>query len=379
MSPTLTFDADIHRRWMRRCLELASMAIGQTAPNPLVGAVILRQGMVIGEGVHPGAGQPHAEVFALRQAGEQAQGATLYVNLEPCNHFGRTPPCTEAILQAGIAQVVVGMIDPDPRVAGSGITRLQDAGVEVVVGVEREACEQLNEAFVCRINHRRPLGILKYAMTLDGKIATCTGHSKWVTGPAARAEVHKLRTTCDAIVVGGNTVRQDNPRLTTHGQSTHNPRRVVMSRRLELPSEAHLWDITTAPTLVFTTLEADASQIEGLEQRGVTVKTLVDLTPAEVTEALYQLGCSTVLWECGGTLAAQALKDQVIDRVWAFVAPKLVGGQTSLSPIGELGIQHMDDAIILTHLTCRAIGEDWLIQGNLPQPDPTALAKPIQE
>ncbi|HIK46063.1 MAG TPA: bifunctional diaminohydroxyphosphoribosylaminopyrimidine deaminase/5-amino-6-(5-phosphoribosylamino)uracil reductase RibD, partial [Leptolyngbyaceae cyanobacterium M65_K2018_010] len=188
-----------HTRWMHRCLELARQAAGQTAPNPMVGAVVINHGQLVGEGFHPGAGQPHAEVFALAQAGAQAQGADLYVNLEPCNHTGRTPPCTEAIIQAGIRRVIAGMVDPDPRGSGQGLDRLRQAGLEVIVGIEAAACQQLNEGFVRRITHQRPFGIYKYAMTLDGKIATPTGHSQWVTGPLARRAVHRLRSECDAV------------------------------------------------------------------------------------------------------------------------------------------------------------------------------------
>jgi len=350
---------------MTRCLELARKAAGQTAPNPMVGSVILKDDLVVGEGFHPGAGQPHAEVFALKQAGDKAYGATLYVNLEPCNHFGRTPPCTEAIIQAGVARVVVGIVDPDSRVAGSGIARLREAGIEVMVGVEQEACERLNQPFLWRIRHQRPLGILKYAMTLDGKIATNTGHSSWVTGSAARAEVHKLRATCDAVVVGGNTVRQDNPRLTTHGHSPHNPRRIVMSQCLELPDQANLWQVQTAPTLIFTSPEAEPDRIQRLRDQGVEVTVLAALTPAAVTRHLYQLGCSSVLWECGGTLAAAALKDGVIDQIWAFIAPKLIGGKIAPGPIGDLGLEQMDQAIPLANLSVQPIGEDWLIRGEI--------------
>ena len=237
--------------WMQRCRQLASQAAGKTAPNPLVGAVIVREGQVVGEGFHPGAGQPHAEVLALGAAGDRAAGATLYVNLEPCNHTGRTPPCTEAIMAAGIARVVVGMIDPDPRVAGGGVERLRQSGIEVTVGVEAAACQQLNEAFVHSVLQQRPFGILKYAMTLDGKIAASSGHSAWVTGPASRTWVHQLRSRCDAVIVGGQTVRQDNPRLTSHGQGDRNPLRIVMSRHLDLPAQAHLWEVSQAQTIVF--------------------------------------------------------------------------------------------------------------------------------
>ncbi|WP_410510665.1 bifunctional diaminohydroxyphosphoribosylaminopyrimidine deaminase/5-amino-6-(5-phosphoribosylamino)uracil reductase RibD [Nodosilinea sp. E11] len=349
---------------MTRCLELARLAAGRTAPNPLVGCVILNQDVVVGEGFHPGAGQPHAEVFALAQAGAKAQDSTLYVNLEPCNHTGRTPPCTEAILQAGVKRVVVGMVDPDPRVSGSGIQRLRQAGIDVVVGVEESACQRLNEAFVQRVTRQRPLGLLKYAMTLDGKIAATGGHSAWVTGPTARAAVHQLRATCDAVVVGGNTVRQDNPRLTSHGHG-HNPRRVVMSRGLDLPAQAHLWNVEVAPTLVFTTSAADPRRHQTLVDQGVEVIVLPDLRPKAVTQDLYAQGCAALLWECGGQLAAQALQDEVIDKLWAFVAPKLVGGPTAPTPIGELGIRHMDKALAIERQTWRILGEDLLLEGYL--------------
>lgn len=238
-------DPSTHSAMMHRCLELAARGAGHTAPNPMVGAVVVNNGQIVGEGFHPRVGQPHAEVFALNAAGEAARGATLYVNLEPCNHTGRTPPCTEAVLQAGIATVVIGMKDPNPKASG-GIERLQAAGVEVITDVETGACERLNEAFIHRIRHHQPLSILKYAMTLDGKIATDTGHSAWITSPAARRQVHQLRSRCDAVIVGGNTVRRDNPQLTSHGVGDHNPLRVVMSRRLNLPTQAQLWQIGRA-------------------------------------------------------------------------------------------------------------------------------------
>ncbi|TVP68185.1 MAG: bifunctional diaminohydroxyphosphoribosylaminopyrimidine deaminase/5-amino-6-(5-phosphoribosylamino)uracil reductase RibD [Leptolyngbya sp. LCM1.Bin17] len=356
---------EIHTRWMHRCLEIAQKAAGQTAPNPMVGAVIVDQGLVVGEGFHPGAGQPHAEVFALRQAGDKAKGATLYVNLEPCNHTGRTPPCTQALMRAGVGRVVVGMIDPDPRVAGTGIQALKAAGIDVIVGVEEAACQALNQAFVQRIIHQRPLGILKYAMTLDGKIATTTGHSHWVTGSQARAKVHQLRAICDAVVVGGNTVRYDNPHLTTHGHSAHNPLRVILSRQLQLPLEANLWLTTTASTLVLTTPQADPERSKALTAAGVEVIPLPTLTPATATQYLYGRGCAQVLWECGGTLAALAIQDGVIDKVWAFVAPKLVGGTQAPGPVGDLNITTMTSAQPIRDVTWHALGDDLLIEGSL--------------
>mgnify|MGYP002777068896 CR=1 FL=1 len=356
---------EIDRSMMRRCLELARQAIGRTAPNPMVGCVILRDGAIVGEGFHPKAGEPHAEVFALRQAGDRAEGATLYVNLEPCNHYGRTPPCSEAVVAAGVKRVVVGMVDPNPKVAGGGIATIRKAGIEVVVGVEEEACQTLNEAFVHRILYQRPFGILKYAMTLDGKIAASSGHSYWVTGSASRQKVHQLRVGCDAIVVGGNTVRQDNPELTTHGQATHNPLRVVMSRALNLPTEANLWKTKIAPTIVFTGSNADLEVQEKLVQQGVEVINLDALTPGQVMKVLYDRGLNTVLWECGGTLAAQAIADQCIQKVWAFIAPKIIGGVSAPSPVGDLGLEKMTQALVLQRTRWSAIETDFLLEGYL--------------
>ncbi|MEN9213250.1 MAG: bifunctional diaminohydroxyphosphoribosylaminopyrimidine deaminase/5-amino-6-(5-phosphoribosylamino)uracil reductase RibD [Thermostichus sp. DG02_4_bins_136] len=354
------------RQWMRRCLELAQRARGQTSPNPMVGAVVVKEGRMVGEGFHPRPGEPHAEVFALRAAGPEAAGATLYVNLEPCSHFGRTPPCADALIAAGVARVVAGMIDPNPKVAGRGLAKLRAAGIAVTVGVEEAACQALNEAFVYSITHQKPLGILKYAMTLDGKIATPTGHSTWVTSPASRQVVHQLRAGCDAVVVGGNTVRRDNPLLTSHGQG-HNPRRVVMSRRLDLPVEAQLWQTDVAPTTVFTEIGANPVIQRRLQERGVEVLELPRLTPAVVMANLHQRGALSVLWECGGTLAAQAIADGSIQKVLAFIAPKIIGGTAAFSPVGELGLTKMTEAIPLKQVCWRAIGEDLLIEGYLTQ------------
>ncbi|XGV99774.1 MAG: bifunctional diaminohydroxyphosphoribosylaminopyrimidine deaminase/5-amino-6-(5-phosphoribosylamino)uracil reductase RibD [Leptolyngbya sp. BL-A-14] len=351
------------RSLMQRCLALARQALGRTAPNPLVGSVIVQEGAIVGEGFHPAAGQPHAEVFALRQAGDRAHGATLYVNLEPCNHYGRTPPCSEAIVAAGIKRVVVGMVDPDPRVSGGGIARLREAGIEVTVGIEEADCRTLNEAFIHRILHHRPFGILKYAMTLDGKIATTTGHSAWVTSPAARAEVHKLRVACDAIIVGGNTVRHDNPLLTSRQDPT--PLRVVMSRSLDLPTDAQLWDTNVAPTIVFTQTNVSSERQNALTQQDVEVINITPLTPAAVMSHLYDRGCLSVLWECGGTLAARAIADGAVQKVLAFIAPKIIGGSTAPSPVGDLGTTEMTEAFVLERIQWQQIGPDLMLEGYL--------------
>ncbi len=360
------------REMMQRCLQLARQGSGKTAPNPLVGSVIVKNGQIIGQGYHPQAGQPHAEVFALREAKENAKNAIAYVNLEPCNHYGRTPPCTEALIEAGISKVFVGMVDPNPLVAGKGIERLWQAGIEVIVGVEERDCRQLNEAFIHRILYRRPFGILKYAMTLDGKIATTTGHSAWVTGPASRHLVHQTRAICDAVIVGGNTVRLDNPNLTSHGVSEHNPLRVVMSRSLDLPITANLWqtEITQcryaiAPTIIFTQFDNNKIIQETLRDQGVEIIELENLTPDLVMQKLYERGLSTVLWECGGTLSARAIQDKCVQKVMAFISPKIIGGGQGFSPVGNLGFERMTEALKLTNITIKSIESDILIEGYL--------------
>lgn len=357
-----------HALWMQRCLTLARQAMGRTAPNPMVGCVIVKDGAVVGEGFHPKAGEPHAEVFALREAGDRARGATLYVNLEPCNHHGRTPPCSEAVVKAQVARVVVGMVDPDPRVAGGGIERLRQAGIEVIVGVEEQACRDLNEAFVHRVIHHQPFGILKYAMTLDGKIATTSGHSAWITSEAARTYVHHLRAQCGAVIVGTNTVNRDDPQLTSHqtdNTAIPNPIRVVMSRSLQLPRSAKLWQTQLVPTLVFTEQHPDTEMAQHLAAQQVDVIHLPQVTPKDVLAVLHQRGVMTVLWECGGSLSAQAIAQGCVQKVLAFVAPKIVGGQSAPSPIGELGLNRMTEALPLDRVTLKTIDQDVLISGYL--------------
>ena len=350
---------------MGKCLELAKQAQGKTSPNPLVGSVVVKNGIVIGEGFHPGAGQPHAEVFALAQAGKEAQDATVYVNLEPCNHYGRTPPCSQALVKAKVKKVVVGTIDPDARVSGKGIQTLKDAGIEVVVGVEEEACLRLNAPFIHRIKYRRPLGIFKYAMTLDGKIATTTGHSQWITSPTSRNFVHHLRSTCDAVIVGGNTVRRDNPRLTTHNVASHNPLRVVMTKSFDLPFEAHLWQTQIAKTVVFTLPQTDSPLKQHLLNLGVEIVELEEINPSLVMDNLYDRGFNSVLWECGGNLAPSAIVSGNIQKIYAFIAPKLIGGTNALSPLGDLGIETMDRAIQLKNVTFQKIDRDFLIEASI--------------
>jgi diaminohydroxyphosphoribosylaminopyrimidine deaminase/5-amino-6-(5-phosphoribosylamino)uracil reductase len=355
--------------YMQQCIELAKLARGQTAPNPMVGSVIVKNGQVIGKGFHPKAGQPHAEVFAIREAlqtGEDLSDATLYVNLEPCNHHGRTPPCSEAIIQARIGNVVVGAIDANPLVSGAGCDRLRASGINVMTGILEQQCLELNEAFFYRVKTGLPFGIFKYAMTLDGKIATTSGHSYWITGSESRSFVHNLRAGCDAIITGGNTVRLDNPNLNTHGLSEHCPLRVVVTRSGDLPEQANLWEITdTEKTLVITLPDINLELKQKLRDRQVEILELVDISPLAIMQELGKRGCNQVLWECGGRLGAVAIIEKMVQKVYAFIAPKIIGGFTAPSPIDDLGLNLMTEAIDLKMTKVNQVGSDLLVIGYL--------------
>ena len=356
--------------WMRRALQLAALAEGRTSPNPLVGAVVLdAQGRLVGEGFHARAGLPHAEPGALAQAGSSARGGTIVVTLEPCCHQGRTPPCTEAILAAGIQRVVVALTDPDPRVAGGGLQRLRDAGLEVISGIlDAEAAHQ-NRAFVHRVRTGRPWGVLKWAMSLDGRTALPNGASQWISGPPARAWVHELRAQCDAVIVGGGTVRADDPLLTSRGRRSPEPLRVVLSRSLDLPLSAQLWQQTTAPTLVAhggsAGVQAHASQLAGLQAKGVDLEQLDRCEPQQLLPALARRGCNRVLWECGPGLASAALQQGCVQEIAAVIAPKLLGGALARTPLGDLGFTAMDQVMSLNCEPGLSLGHDLLLKAQL--------------
>jgi len=370
--------------WMRRALALAALAEGRTSPNPLVGAVVLDAGgQLVGEGFHARAGEPHAEVGALEQAGDRAQGGTLIVTLEPCCHHGRTPPCTEAVINAGITRVVVAMADPDPRVAGGGIARLREAGLEVIEAVAEADALALNRAFVHRVRTRRPLGILKWAMSLDGRTALPNGQSQWISGPAARDWVHRLRAGCDAVIVGGGTLRADDPLLTSRGRRDPEPLRVILSRSLDLPEAAQLWDQALAPTLVAHGPIGAPEQREGetraaatcalLDRLGVDRLVLPACQPEALLEALAAQGCNRVLWECGPELAAEALRQGCVQELAVVIAPKLLGGLAARTPLGDLGLVSLDQAGSWQELERTGLGGDLL--WRLVHPD-TPLNRP---
>jgi diaminohydroxyphosphoribosylaminopyrimidine deaminase / 5-amino-6-(5-phosphoribosylamino)uracil reductase len=353
-------------RFMRRTLELAAKALGRTSPNPVVGAVIVRNGRIIGEGFHRRAGLPHAEREALRRITETARGATIYVNLEPCSHYGRTPPCADALIEAGIKRVVVGMVDPNPLVQGRGLRRLRRAGIAVATGVLREECERLNEDFACFIRTGRPFVTLKLAASLDGRIAAASGDSQWISGEQSRRVVHELRNRVDAILVGAETVRNDDPRLTCRMRGGRDPLRVVLDGRLSItPSARVCTQPSTAPTLIATSEDHGRGEKQAqLEAQGVQVVCLpgkngqVPLRPLLVE--LGRRGHKSVLIEGGGRIAAAALREGVVDKVLFFYAPLLLGGE-GRAMIGPLGIDRVAAGQKLHTITVERIGKDILV------------------
>ena len=331
----------------------------------MVGCVVLdAEGNLVGEGFHQRAGTAHAEVHALRQAGARARGGTAVVTLEPCCHHGRTPPCTEALQSAGVARVVVAMTDPDPRVAGQGLARLRAAGIEVIEAVCEAEARQLNRAFIHRVQEGRPLGILKWAMSLDGRTALPNGSSQWISGPTARRWVHQLRANCDAVIVGGGTVRADNPLLTSRGQRSPEPLRVVISRSLDLPAGASLWDQRVARTLVVHGNDAAVDRCLQLDHWGVERLSLQQCEPRELLEALAQRGCNQVLWECGPELAAAAIQQGCVQRLAAVMAPKVLGGHAARTALGDLGLVDVNQAEPWMPLRLQQLGQDWCLELN---------------
>lgn len=359
-----------HVDYMRLALRLARR--GRTSPNPMVGAVVVKDGAVIGEGFHPRAGEPHAEVFALDSAGENAAKATVYVTLEPCCHMGRTPPCTEAIIKAGIARVYAAMSDPDLKVAGKGFERLRQAGIEVQCGLLEPEARALNEAYIKHRATGMPFVILKSAMSLDGKIASRTGDSKWITGERSRAFGHKIRRDVDAIVVGGNTARVDDPRLTARvGSKTYYPTRVVVSVSGDLPASLVLIG-QPGESIIAVPERANSESLRKLEQAGARILFLKDYgdraSIADLMRQLGELGHLSVLIEGGGEIAASALEEKVVDKVVFFYAPRIIGGRGAISAIGGLGAEDIASSITLDRVKVRRFGEDLAVEGYVVYP-----------
>lgn len=358
------------QQFMRLALDLAQKGWGWTSPNPMVGAVVVKDGRIIGTGYHARCGELHAERAALQNCSEDPAGGTIYVTLEPCCHHGRQPPCTDAILEAKLARVVVGSGDPNPQVAGKGIGILRSAGVEVTEGVLAEECRALNDVFFHYIQTKRPYVVLKYAMTLDGKLAAYTGASQWITGPEARAHVHRQRGRYRSILVGVGTVLADDPQLTCRLEGGRDPLRIVCDTRLRTPLTAQV--VRTAsetPTLLATCCQ-EAEKIAPYEAAGCQVLVLpqgkngsVDLSA--LLEALGKQEVDSVLVEGGASMHWSFLEAGLADRVLAYVAPKLLGGQSAKSPVGGQGFPHPDQAVKLKHTAFTPLGEDLLLEGEV--------------
>ena len=357
---------------MERALELARCALGSVSPNPAVGAVLVNGGEVVGEGwTHP-PGQDHAEIVALRQAGARAKGASLYVTLEPCNHFGRTPPCTGAVIEAGVSKVHSALRDPNPHVEAGGLTRLKEAGVQTYLGEGSEEACQIMESYTRWVTTGLPFVTAKFAMTLDGKIATRTGDSKWITGEDARGYVHELRSASDAIMAGVNTVLADDPRLTardTDGLSRHRqPLRVLVDSKGRVPADAKL--LSEPGRTLVAVAGADKNALSDLRAAGAEVETvpaadgLVNL-PA-LLRVLGKREITSVLVESGGTLMGSLFNQGLVDKVVAFVAPTIVGGSSAPSPVGGQGAETMREAQQLQRVMVMRLGADVAIIGYCP-------------
>jgi len=359
-----TMKDDIY--WMRKVIRLAEKGRGRTSPNPMVGAILVKDGIPVGEGYHAKAGEPHAEIIALQKAGDKARGATLYINLEPCSHYGKTPPCAPALIEAGVKKVVVGMEDPNPLVKGRGLEMLRNNGIHVEVGVFKQACLELNEAFSKYIQSGKPFVTLKIAATLDGKIATKQGESKWITGESSRRFVHRLRNSADAIIIGIGTILRDDPLLTARMKGGRDPYRIVLDSRLRILEGAKVIHQKPEKTIIATTESAPKEKREALEKKGVQVMTLeAQQGRVNLRSLLSRLGemeMTSLLVEGGSEINGSFLNEGLIDKLFLFLSPKVLGGQ-ALEMFGGKGVETLEKALLLNRLKMRRVGEDILIEG----------------
>ena len=357
-------------KYMRLAMQLAGNTIGRTSPNPLVGAVIVKDNRVVGCGWHRKAGTPHAEVHALNQAGELAQGADVYVTLEPCAHYGKTPPCAKALVEAKVKNVYGGLLDVNPKVAGKGFKILEDAGIHVEYGFLQDELRKQNEVFFKWIEHKKPFVVLKAAMTLDGKIATATGQSKWITNETSRAYGYKLRDIYDGIMVGINTVIEDNPMLTARVDGGKNPIRIVVDSSLKIDINANVVQDKSAKTIIATTDKADKDKILKLQAQDVDVivvdKDKNDKVDIEkLLDILGQQNICSILVEGGATLSGSFVAKKLVDKVDFFIAPKIVGGKEAKTPVAGTGILNLQEALALKDIQIEKLEEDVLIIGRV--------------
>ena len=362
-------DADL--QFMKRALSLAEKGRGMVSPNPMVGAVVVKDGKIVGEGYHERFGEAHAEVNALNQAGDDSIGATLYVTLEPCSHQGKTGPCTQKIYEAGISRVVVGIQDPNPLVDGKGFTFLRSKGITVTDQVLAEKCRELNEGYFFYIKHKRPLITLKFAQTLDGRIATSSGHSKWITSEDARAQAHKLRARNDAILIGIGTVLMDDPSLTVRMTKGVSPRRIVLDSQLRVPLDASvLSNELPGQTVIITTENASKEKISRILEKNAHVLIMEaderGWVPQEkLWNKLAEIGITSVVVEGGSSVYTECLKHKFADKFYGFIAPKILG--SGIDTFGDLNIRNINSAIKLSNVAVKRLSTDFLMTGDFQE------------
>ncbi len=358
---------------MKMALRLALKGKGRTSPNPLVGAVLVKGNKIVGKGFHEKAGLPHAEVEAIRSAPNKTKGSKLYINLEPCHHFGRTPPCSDAIINSGIKEVIIGMRDPNPLVAGKGIKKFKKAGIKLTEGIMEKECRKINEPFIKHITTNLPYVTVKVAGSLDGKISTTTGESRWITGDQARRHVHKMRNEVDAVMVGINTVLKDDPLLTTRlerKKDLKQPVKIILDSGLKIPLKAKLIRSRDGSrTIIATTAKAPQRKVKELESFGIEIlKTKQKQSKVDMKDLMIQLGkmgINSVLIEGGAEVNASALQSGIVDRVIFFIAPIIIGGARATSAIMGNGIRFLKDAIPIKEASVKKIGQDFMIEGYI--------------
>ncbi len=354
-----------HTKWMKRAITLASLGKNTTSPNPRVGAVILdKYGNLIAEGFHYKAGMPHAEVMAFNNLKKDPTEGSMYVNLEPCCHHGKTPPCVDKVISSGIKKVFISIEDPDKRVSGKGIKLLKEAGIQVHLGLCKKESLDLNKAFIHRNITKKAFGVLKWAMSIDGRIALKNGKSKWITNKESRSLVHSLRAEFDAIIIGGNTLRRDNPFLTTRGSKNPEPLRVVFTKTLDLPSKSNLWDCNKAKTLIiYDSSTANENHLTRIP-KCVEVEKVSSDNPELISKILAKRGCNKVLWECGPRLATAAIQSNCVQGIITCIAPKILGGKNNMSPLGDFEFKEMSEIIELSVSQVSLIGNDICVKSS---------------
>ncbi|EQK42893.1 riboflavin biosynthesis protein RibD [[Clostridium] bifermentans ATCC 638] len=360
--------------YMGLAINLARKGIGKVNPNPMVGAVIVKDNKIVGTGYHEKYGGKHAEVNAIENSRESLNGSTMYVNLEPCSHFGKTPPCVDKIIESKINKVVIASVDPNPLVQGKGVKKLRDSGIEVKVGVLDEENKKLNEVFLKYIKNKKPFVAMKVAMSLDGKIATSTGQSKWISCDESRRYVHKLRSEVMSILVGINTVIKDDPMLDCRLENGKNPIRIIVDTTLKIPIDSKIVSSSKSiRTIVVTTKNANRNVMKLLEGKGVEILTvnlknnLVDLK--EMINKLGELNIDSILIEGGSSLNFSAMNENIVDKIQVYVAPIILGGESSKTPIGGQGVDDIKEAFKLHRLEHKQVGSDILIEGYLKGSD----------